>query len=402
MKKIVVIGSSAAAIGVLIKLRQLDKESKIICISKSVHLPYNKCLLADYILGTAKEERVFFKDLDFFKQNNIELFLDTKVEKVIPDKNCIILENKDLIEYDSLFIGTGTSPFIPKFENIEKTNRVFAKCIFTFQTMDDTQSIFDFIKNNNPKNVTIVGAGLTGIELADTISSLDIKVNLVLKHNQIMPKQLDKSAAQILEKLMQERGINFLKNRILTKVENDCDVTFSDGTSLKTDMIIFAIGNKPNIDFLQNTDVQIQDGAILTNDQMRTNIKNIYAGGDVCLVEDILTKEYVRSCTWPDAMRQGMIAASNICGKKEIYSGILLTTSSHIFGKTFISCGPVINPPQDCEIIIKQDHDFYHKLLVKNDKLIGFLMIGKIDKVGFFKNMILQKLSCCALSNFKS
>ena len=167
-------------------------------------------------------------------------------------------------------------------------------------------------------------------------------------------------------------------------------------------MIIFAVGNKPNVDFLQNTDIQIQNGAILTNDQMQTNIKNIYAGGDVCLVKDILTKKYVKSCTWPDAMRQGMIAASNICGKKENYPGILLTTSSHIFGKTFISCGPVTDTPKDCEIIIKKDHDFYHKLLVKEDKLIGFLMIGKIDKVGFFKNMILQKLSCRALSNLES
>ncbi|MBD3231622.1 hypothetical protein GF322_03075 [Candidatus Dependentiae bacterium] len=397
MKKIVVIGSSAASIGFLTKLRQLDSKSKIICISKSKHLPYNKCLLADYIAQTANEDRVFFKDLNFFKKNNIELFLDTKVINLNTTKNLISLENKKQIKFDLLFIGTGTSPTIPQIKNIENL-----KHIFTFQTIDDAWAISDFIKNKKVKNATIVGTGLTGIELADTLSCLNIKINLIGKYKQIMPNQLDKNAAAIIEKLISKRNINFIKNTVVTEIKKGYKLFFDNKKNIQTNMMIFATGNKTNIDFLQKSKIKIQDDAILTNEYMQTNIKNIYAGGDVCLVKDILTKEYVRSSTWPDATKQGMIAASNIKDKKEIYQGIIQTTCSHIFGKTFISCGSIAQTPKNCKIIIKKDQDFYHKFLIKDDKLIGFILLGKINQVGFFKKMILEKLSCKSLSNLES
>ena len=391
-KKYVIIGASAAGIAAAGKLRQLDKDCEITCITSQKNLPYNKCLLVDYLSGEIEKEKLILRSPYFFEENRIKLILNTSVENIIPEKNQIKLSDNQEINYNNLFIATGTSPIIPEITGLNKDD------IFTFHTLCDVLKILDFIKENTVKTATVIGGGLSGIECCDALTALNIKVNLILKNTCLLSSALDEKASNILEKEMQENIVNIYKNELIqevtTKEENSkkiFNLKFASGKALQSDLVIFAVGCKPNIELIKNTEIKIQNNAILTNEFMQTNIPNIYAGGDVCLVKDLLTQEYIRSCTWPDAVMQGMAAGSNMVGKEKKYSEILLTVSSNVFDTTFVSCG-IVNPTsKDCKVIIKEDSDFYHKFLVQDGYLLGFLMFGKIDNVGKLKNMILTR-----------
>ena len=415
MKTYIIIGASAAGIGCITKLRMLDKNSKIICIDLQDNLPYNKCLLADYMSDLIPLKQVFTKDLEFFKKNDIQLLLSTKVIKILPEKNQIFISNNKKFSYDSLFLGLGTKSFIPKITGINTYDN-----FFNFQTLDDVLKIKHYIKQNSVKNITIIGAGLTGLECADAFSTSKIKINILEKYNQILPKHIDLKGSLILEKLIKKNKINLCKNIIIKEITTEIKINkpspadstkaasmtagrlrsinkkifyikFENGKILKTEMIIFALGSKPNIELIKNTEILTKNGRILTNENMQTKIKNIYAGGDICLIKEFITEEFVPSCTWPDAIIQGMTAASNMLGIERIYPEVLNTISSNIFDTQLISCGPVATPPKNYKTIINKDKNFYHKFLIQDDKLIAFLMIGNLKKIGYLKNIILRK-----------
>lgn len=392
MKTYIIVGFSAAGLGVISKLRQLDDDAKIICISEQKYLPYNKCLMADYICGAIDDKRLFCKDLNFFKENNIELLLSKKVTKIISDKNQIRLNDDQLLTYDKLFLGLGTDPFIPDFEGVNTI-----KDVFNFHTLKDAQNISKFIKENNVNDAVVIGSALSALEIADTLCNLGIKVTLLCRSNKILRSYLDQKGSDFIEKIIIKFGINLLKNVSVKKVIQDKDrrfeITFDDSKKINTGMVIFATGQKPNIELAKDSGIKTQDSRIVVNKKMQTSITNIFAGGDVCLVNDIVTNQLTPSCTWPDAVLQGMVAVSNMAGKEKLFPGVLTTISSNIFGMPFICCGSILNPPQNSDFIIKESDKFYHKFLIQDKKLIAFLMMGKLEDVGNLKTLILSKKS---------
>ncbi len=396
MKTYIIVGLSGAGIGVITKLRELDPASKIICISEQKYLPYNKCLMADYICGTVDDKRLFKRGFDFFKKNNIELLLSTKVTKIVVDKKQVELNNNNFLSYDKLFLGLGTDAFIPEIPGLSKIENVF-----TFHTLSDAENISKFIKEKKVKESVVVGTGLSALEIADTLHSLGVKVTVLCRSNKILRSYLDQEGSNFIEHRIIQSGITVLKNSSITKVNKPVDkkyeIFLNNNKKIITEMLVFATGQKPNIELAQEAGIQIKDNRIVSNEKMQTSIPDIFVGGDVCLVKDIITGDDALSCTWPDAVAQGMVAASNMFGDTKIFPGVLSTISSIVFDVPFICCGSILNSPKDSEFIIKKDVDYYHKFLIHDDKLIGFLMMGKLKDVGKLKISILNKDT---LSNF--
>ncbi|MFA5075232.1 MAG: FAD-dependent oxidoreductase [Candidatus Babeliales bacterium] len=386
--KYIIIGASAAGIACASKLRELDKESEITVISDQKYLPYNKCLLADYLAGNISQDRLFFKKQNFFQDNKINLLLSTKIIKIEPNKNKILTEFGQNFFYDKLFLGLGTKAFVPDIAQ-DIAN------IFNFQTLQDIEKISNFIKINKVKNATIVGSGLTSLECSDILSKMGIRVNLIVRGDKIMSKQLDKTASEFIENLIKKENINLFKNKIIEKINKNFFIKFSDNTQLQTDMIIFTTGTIPNIELALSANIKISEhlNGIIVNEFMQTNFENIYAGGDVCVIKNILTNQDILNHTWPDATMQGFIAAYNMFGEKRNYNGVLPTTSSNIFNTSFISCGDIFCHDNSCEIIERSEKDFYHKFVTKNGVLIGFLQVGKIENVSKLKDIMLKKES---------
>jgi ferredoxin-nitrate reductase len=167
MKKIVVIGASAASVSFMTKLRSFDKESQVVCFSGEASVPYNRCLLADFLTEELSTEQLHLKPEQFFVQQNIQLFLNSWVIKLDLKAKQVLVQSVDgqiWHDYDYLFLGMGTKPFIPLcLQNIS------APGLFTFHTLDDMQKIQKYIQTTQSRTAVVIGAGLNGIEAVSAL-----------------------------------------------------------------------------------------------------------------------------------------------------------------------------------------------------------------------------------------
>lgn len=310
-KTYIVIGASAAGIGALTKLRTLDHTATLICVTAEKEMPYNRCLLADYLAGAKTIDEVSTKKSDFFTTNNITLMLDAHVTKIIPNEHKIILHTGQELSYDKLFIGAGRSTGMPNITGTELAG------VFPFYDLSDVTKILKYITQHQPKNAVIIGAGLSGVECADALTHHGISVTLIERAAHILPHQLDPTGAALLTNIMQSKNVYTRTHVSIQEIVGDQNVThvkLSNQEIIPCDLVIFAIGAKTNSWLASQAGLDIINNGITVNDFMQTSDLDIFAGGDICMVKDIVTNEIVQSCLWTDAIMQGMTAAHGMVG----------------------------------------------------------------------------------------
>ncbi len=392
MKKThLIIGTSAAALGVLSKLRTLDPESNIICISDEQELPYNKCFLADYVSGSKDSGAVHTKPRSFFEQNRIELLLARRVVSLDAQQKKVTLSDGQTITYETLFLGTGSSPIVPL--SLQTSQNISG--VFTFHTLADSTKLLNYVQQNNVTNVAVIGTGLSGLECADALAARGLHVNLIGR-GQLLRRFIDERASLLIEQMMTERGINFLKqnelDQVLVNEQNAvCGARLKNGQQIAAQMVIVATGLRPNNELALQASLQLHNEYVAVDEQMRTSDQSIWAGGDCCVVRDQLTGELVPSTTWPDAMMQGMIAAHGMCGISKKYPGIQSVISSSFFGTQFVAAGIVLNVAEHDEIVVRASDDFYHKFVVRDGRLVGFLLVGHVNQAPRLKRALMTR-----------
>lgn len=390
-KKYLIIGTSAAGLSAAIKLRDLDPESAITCLTAEQEMPYNRCLLADFLSGSKPAERVATKPQEFFDEKNITLLRNARVVLIDRPNKRLLLHDGRALFYDKLFIGAGRSGWLPKMPGIGLPG------VFPFYDLADINNILAFIKEHNVTNATVVGAGLSGLECGDALAALGIQVNVIERAAYALPRQLDQQGGALLTELMKLKNVALYASDSIEAIngsERGVDnVRLASGAILPSQLVVFAIGGRVNSALASAAGLDVHEGGILVDAQMRTNDENIFAGGDVCVVKDVLTGELVQSCLWADAAMQGMAAGHNMAGSQieRSYPGTLIVTSSTIYGTTFVTCGPITNPPAQYEKTVRQGPDFYHAFLTHDGMLKGFAMVGKVNNVGMLRKKLVDK-----------
>lgn len=386
----IIIGASAAGIAAANKLRQLDALSTIIMISDECQAPYNKCMLADYMAGIKQESQVYTLSLEQAALKNITLLLGQKVVQLKPELKAIVFQDGVTMNYDTLLIATGTSPFIPSIEGLAETQGVF-----TFHHLRDIQAIMAYVKNKSVKKAVVIGSGLSGLECADALLPYNVGVSIVEMQEYVLSSIINNEGAQFIQSQMALQGVNFYsKQKVDAIVSHQGAVTgvkIASGAMLETDMVIVAAGLKPNLELAKEAGIEVGEYGIATNAYMKTSIADIYAAGDIALVKDQLTGNIVPSRMWPDAMLQGLVAASSMAGHPRVYPGIASVISSSFFDIKFAACGPVLNP-KGYQKVVNQGSDFYHLLLIIDDRLKGFLLVGNTGKCGILRQAVMTQM----------
>lgn len=388
-KKYIIIGTSAAGLSAAIKLRDLEPESSITCLTTEQEMPYNRCLLADFLSGNKPAERVATKPQEFFDEKNITLLRNARVVRIDRPNKRVLLHDSRAFFYDKLFIGTGRSGWIPKITGAHLSG------VFPFYDLADVNNILAFIKEHQVTTATVVGAGLSGLECADALAVLGIQVNVIERAQHALPRQLDTEGGAFLAQLMQRANVTLYASDQLEEISGTdgfvSGVQLASKMKIPSQLVVFAIGGRVNSTLADTAGITLHAEGILVDGQMRTNDENILAGGDVCVVKDVLTGELVQSCLWADASMQGMAAACTMAGVDRTYPGTLVVTSSTIYGTTFVTCGPISNPPEHYEKTVRQGPDFYHTFLTHEGQLKGFAMIGKVNNVGMLRKKLVDK-----------
>jgi nitrite reductase (NADH) large subunit len=389
MNKYVIIGSSAAGVGAAGKLRDLDPTSSITMLTGESVPPYNRCLLADVLATKKTAASIGLKPAAAFAEKNIDLQLNSFVEAIDTKNQHVIVTNGQAVPYDKLLIATGRSGWMPDIPGNQLSG------VMVFYGLTDTQAIMTYINAHAPKNAVIIGAGLTGLECADAIKSFVKQVTVIERATRVLPNQLNDNGSIFFIEHAQKHGVVTEIETTVIAIEGKKhveQVQLNTGTTLPADMVIFAIGGRTNSQLAADAGITLHNGAIDVDDRQQTSHGNIYAAGDVTTIFDQVSGNKTQSCLWPDAVMQGMVAATNMAGQERRYAGTVLVTSSTIFGVTFVTAGAIANPPAGIKLLVKQTPEFYHALLTDTENVLkGFALIGNVDNIGALRKKLLDK-----------
>lgn len=391
MKNFIIIGNSAAGIAAIEAIREKDKESKIVVISDEDYLSYCRCLISYYLAGEVKEDKILYRPENFYKENNIELLLNKKVIQVDPKKHRVVCEDKSQLNYDLLLIATGAHPKFPEIEGIRKRN------VFGFRTIKDAKEIQGLVPVT--KTACVLGGGLIGLKAAYALKKRNIEVKVIVKSKQVLSQMLDFEAASFVQKRLEENGIEIILGQDVVEIIGEGDikaVKLDAGKVLGCSMVIVGKGVSPNIALIKNTDIKINEG-IIANELLQTNIPNIYSAGDVCESFDLTLGKSSVNALWPIAVEQGKIAGQNMSGNNVNYEGSLGMNSLEFFGLSVISLGIYKVKKEGASFeelkICDGKANLYKKLILKDNFLVGAILVGDIKNSGIFLRLIKERIN---------
>ena len=335
--KFVVIGGVAGGPSFATRLRRLNEEHEIVIYERGKHISYASCALP-YYLGNIIENRdtLIERTPEILKvKNNIDVLTEHEITAIDPEKKQLTVKDlqtdqESVTNYDKLIISAGARPYFPDITGVaEATNS------FVLRSVTDADRIKTFIQTYDPKNVLILGAGVMGLELAENFHHLGMDVTLVDHLPQVAYPYDEEIADLIYDKLVE----NNLKVQLNTEIKeirrNGQEVLLSDGSTLETDMIIFAVGVTPNNEVIKTAGISLSDtGQIIVNDQLETNISDIYAIGDIIETTSVVTGQPIASMLSSAANRQGHLLADILNGTPMRYRGYVGAGVAKIFDYT--------------------------------------------------------------------
>ncbi len=399
-KRILVIGGVAGGASAAARIRRLDEEAEIIMFEKGPHVSFSNCSLPFHLSGVVEEESelLMMSPEQFYNEYRIDARVLNEVTDI--DRENKELHVKDIItgeeyteKYDKLILSPGARPIVPPFEGIDDVN------IFTVRNVVDISKLKAFITDNGIKDVTVIGGGFIGIEVAENLQMAGYNVTLVEAMNQIM-RPFDYDMVQILHKEIYDRGIDLIVGDKVAKFEKD-KVVLESGRKIDARAIVMAIGVSPETRLAEKAGLELgKTRAIQVNQNFRTNDPDIYAVGDVIEVYNRFLHSQSKLALAGPAQKQARAAADHIYGRPVHNTGVIGSSVIQIFDYNGASTGltegliqatdmqidydTVMIAPFDKVEIMPDSEELYFKLIfeVPTGRILGAQAIGKgnVDK----------------------
>lgn len=375
----VIIGNSAAAIGCVEGIRQVDKKGKITIISGEPYHTYSRPLISYLLLGKTDGERMKYRDSDFYANNQVKTLLGQKAVSVDKDKKEVTLDGGKHIKYDKLLIATGSKPFIPPMEGLAKVEKKF-----TFMSLDDAKALENAITKDS--RVLIIGAGLIGLKCAEGIQNRVKHIHVVDLAGRVLPSILDPAGSSMVQEHIEKHGVVFTLSDSV-KVFTKNTATLQSGKKIPFDVLVLAVGVRPNTELIACAGGTVNRG-IITDDTCKTSLPDIYAAGDCTESRDITTNESRVLALLPNAYMQGECAGICMAGGKAVYDKAIPMNAIGFFGLHVITAGSY-----DGEEHIVTGEKSYKKLVTKDGLLKGYIMVGNVERAGIYTALIREKKS---------
>jgi ferredoxin-nitrate reductase len=387
-ENIIVIGAGASSYRFVNTYRELNAADTIHVFSKEPHPFYNRVLLPEYV-----NEQLSWDKLLKFKKNeidklNIHLHNSTAIVQ-IDRKNKTVRDDKGRVyAYDKLVVGTGSRAFVPPGEPVGEPG------IFTMRTRSDADALKKHL--NGDAHVLIIGGGLLGLELAAALNEINTRITIVQLSSRLMERQLDALSAELLMEFVEEKGIavhiNDQVQHIYTREHPEkppakgINATLKSGKKLNCDAIVFAIGTRPNIEILKDAGIECVRG-VLVDDTLQTSDSSVYAMGEIAEHRGKLNGITAA------AEQQADIVAKHLAGDPlAIYEGSIDMNILKFSDLDLCSIGMPVVPSGETgyeEILfIDKAQQYYKKCIIKDDKLIGAILMGDKNEFAEFRELI--------------
>lgn len=379
----VILGAGAAGITAAKTIRKADREGKITVISTDTQV-HSRCMLHKYLSHERDAAGISFIDPDFFGKNQITWLPGKTVSRLDTQGKKVYTDQGDEMSYDRLLIATGAESFIPPVGNLREAENVFG-----LRHLRDAQAIDELAKD--AENIVIIGSGLVGLDAAYGLMETGKKVSIVEMADQILPVQLDKTAAFEYQKRFEKAGAVFYLGRkaadtVMGEDKIIREIILDNGEKLPCDLIIVAAGVRSAVAGMEGEGIVIDRG-IKVDDYLQTGAEGVYAAGDVTGLSGI----------WPNAQKQGETAALNMCGSHVEYTDrYAIKNTINFFGMVSMCVGVIL--PQEGDVVIaREDSRNYKRVVLRDGKAVGVLLQGDISHGGIWQYLIKNQIDLAGI-----
>lgn len=378
-QKLVVIGNGMAGIRTVEELLKIAPDAyEITVFGAEPYGNYNRIMLSPVLAGEKTIDEIMLNDEQWYVDNGITLHKGKTVVEIDRVKHKVIADDGTTEEYDRLLIATGSNPFIIPLPGHDLDG------VVAFRDVHDVDSMVTAAKTK--KSAVVIGGGLLGLEAANGLMQQGMHVTVVHIMDTLMERQLDTTAAKLLRKSLEERGLNFKMGAQTEAIEGSARVeklTFKDGSELAADLVVMAVGIRPNFALAQSSGIHCENG-IVVNDTMQSFDPKVYAVGE---------------CVQHRGVAYGLVAPlfemARVCANHLAemgigrYEGTVTSTKLKVTGIDLFSAGDFTGD-ENTEELVFQDaaRGVYRKLVVADNKIKGAVMYGDtIDGTWYFDLM---------------
>ncbi len=390
MKKIIIIGGSAAGMMAAITAAKQDANAEIMVVTQD-RIPYRRpaipALIAGYITDPAAA-KIFSPET--LNRYNVKLICPAEVAGIDPKSKTISISSngkEDKLPYDAAVIATGASPLIPKIPGFDK------KGVCTFTTYEAAAEIVETAKSAD--SAVVIGAGFIALEIAEALKhkGLDVYFNV---RSRILRKLLEPDASEFLTRKFEQQGLKMLTGETISEIggADHAEYVLHKGEKIKVNLVVIGAGVKPNVALAEKCGIEMgPTGAIKVDNSLQTSIKDIYAAGDCAESPDLGTGRFVYIPVGSVGACAGKIAGANAAGANQQTEGFLRAQADQILGLQIFSIGHSTTTAEEVSLKVKV-HDLsipqstiknagtalfdVAKILTDpNDRIVGAQLVAK-------------------------
>lgn len=359
---------------------------------------YNRIMLSHVLSGESSidDDDLMLNPMAWYRENDVELFAGDRAVQIDRFAKTITCESGRAIGYDTLIIATGSNTFFPNMDGLREADGRLARGVFGFRTIEDTNGMLQMALSKDDMRAVVIGGGLLGLEAAYGLRTQGIDVDVVHSPGHLMNQQLDERGGRVLRNKIEELGVGVYTSKRTTAVLRDdagrvAGVGFNDDSSLPADMIVVTAGIRPNVELARAGGLVIERG-IVVDDQMRCEDEgSIYAVGECCQhrgeVYGLVAPLWEQAAVLADVLTGADPGAA--------YHGSRLTTKLKVAGVDVAAMG-VKGPERDTDEFVQfyePRSGTYKSVVVRDNKLIGAMLLGDISKVSFLTQAFDDKVA---------
>ncbi|USX13966.1 FAD-dependent oxidoreductase [Oxalobacteraceae bacterium OTU3CAMAD1] len=376
---LVVIGNGMAGMRTVEELHKLDPEMYDITVfGAEPHGNYNRILLSPVLAGEKTMDDIMLNTREWYVQHGITLHAGDPVEHIDRRKRIVRARSGLEVRYDRLLIATGSKPFIIPVPGHQLPG------VLAFRDIQDVESMLEAARNH--KHAVVIGGGLLGLEAANGLQRQGMSVTVVHVTDALMNQQLDKPAAQLLQKALEDKGLTFMLNAQTAEIvgtDRATAVRFKDGTEIPADLVVMTAGVRPNIELAKAAGLHC-DRAIIVDDTLQTYDPRIYAVGE-CVQH--------RSATF------GLVAPiwdqARVCGAHLAGAGVrryvqqTSPTRLKVTGVDLYSVGDFVGGEGSEDLVLRDARrGVYKRLVLKNNRVTGAVLYGDVKDGPWYFGLI--------------
>ena len=384
--KYVIIGNSAAAVGAVEGIRKHDRTGEITIISDEPQHTYSRPLISYLLRGDVAAESMRYRPKSFYADNACTVRLGMRAVAIDATAKYVLLADGERVAYDKLLVATGSAPSNPTFEGLDTV-----KSRHTFMSCDDAVRLGEAI--NEASRVLIIGSGLIGLKCAEGIAARVASVTVAARAPSILTRILDAHGASRIQAHIEDCGIIVKTNCNITRFDDN--TAYADnGEKIAFDVLVTAVGVRPNVELLQG--IAAIERGVLVNAKSETTAADIYAAGDCTQTRDVVSGDSRTMALLPNAYMQGEVAGVNMAtsnpanaeserGNAEFNTAMMMNAVG-FFGLHVITAGNY-----NGATIAMENESSYRRFFYSENRLIGFILIGDVEKAGIYTTLIRKR-----------